>query len=179
MLPALHYRSRPISSPLAIIFDLSLFLGATVSVLSFYVYAQRQIDKKWWQKLGHMPLLMSIGIGMCLNQSRAVLEALRGHESPFVRTPKYMVASGDKGRHEWKSKRYAVKKNMVPMLELFFAAYFVVVIGYAVWRELWLAVPFLGLFLWGFGYIGLKSVLQQRSQQRVGEARALAMHVEG
>lgn len=176
MLPALHYRTRSLNGILAVIFDISLFLGATVSVMSFYIYAERQVDKKWWKKLLYMPLLMSVGIGMCLNQSKAVFEALMGQDSPFVRTPKYLVSGTEKG-DSWKDKRYAVRKNMLPVLELAFTGYFVVVVGYAIWKQLWLAVPFLGLFLWGFGFVGLKSVVQRRRQKAVRQVAAL--HIEG
>lgn len=36
-----------------------------------------------------IPWVMALGIGMSIHNSFAVLEALLGHESPFVRTPKY------------------------------------------------------------------------------------------
>jgi cellulose synthase/poly-beta-1,6-N-acetylglucosamine synthase-like glycosyltransferase len=174
MLPALFYRSRSLEGIWAMLFDLSLFVGATVSVLSFYVYAERQIDRRWYTKLFYMPLLMAVGIGMCLNQSKAVIEALRGHESPFVRTPKYQVKGCERG-DGWKDKRYGVRKNMLPVLELFFAAYFAIVVGYAVWHGLWLAVPFLSLFLWGFSFVGLKSVAQQRRKAE----QVVAVAVDG
>ena len=174
MLPALHYRSRSLDGIGAILFDLSLFFGATVSVMSFYAYAERQIDGKWWKNILYMPFLMSLGIGMSLNQSKAVIEALRGHESPFVRTPKYDVTHADKGDHSWKEKRYVTAKTMMPMLELFFALYFAIVVGYAAFRGLWLAVPFLFLFFWGYAFVGLKSVMQQRRKTAPAPAPSLA-----
>lgn len=160
MMPALYYRSQMMTGWLAIVFDISLFVGATVSILSFYTYSERQINTKWYKRLHYMPLLMAIGIGLCLSQSKAVLEALFGHESPFVRTPKYLAGENDKDA--WKAKKYKARRSMMPMLELFFAAYFFMVLVYAVWQSLWMAVPFLFLFFWGFGYVGYKSVVQAR-----------------
>lgn len=173
MLPALHYRCQILSGIWAIIFDISLFVGATVSILSFYAYAERQIDAKWYKKVFYMPLLMGLGIGMCLNQAKAVIEALRGQESPFVRTPKYQVNAGDKGG-AWMKKRYSAAKTMLPALELSFAVYFAFVTLYACMQGLWLAVPFLGLFCWGYGYVGWKSLEVRKATAARPVAPALA-----
>jgi cellulose synthase/poly-beta-1,6-N-acetylglucosamine synthase-like glycosyltransferase len=164
LLPALYYRGHVLSGAWAVLFDLSLFIGATVSVMSFYVYAQRQIHRAWYKKLIYMPLLLAIGIGISLNQSKAVLEALFNQVSGFVRTPKYHA---DSAHHDasWTTKRYAVTKNTLPYLELFFAAYYVFVTGYVVWQKQWVALPFVALFLWGYGYVGILSVSQHRQRQ--------------
>src|SRR4029078_9702618 len=64
--------------------DFPLFFGTTLSVASFYIASQREIallrnpDEKphvAWRVLARLPLVMSIGIGLCVNQTRAVLEA--------------------------------------------------------------------------------------------------------
>ena len=150
----------------AIFFDASLFLGATASVLSFYAYAERQIDRQWWKKVHLMPLLMSVGIGMALNQSKAVIEALMNQTSPFVRTPKYSVGEGSKQNASWEQKKYKAAKNLMPMLELFFAFYYFMVVVYAFWHRLWMALPFLALFFFGFAYVGGMSVAQARATKR-------------
>ena len=120
-----------------------------------------------------MPLLMGLGIGMCLNQAKAVIEALRGQESPFVRTPKYQVNADEKGE-AWKKKRYSAAKTMLPALELAFAVYFAFVTLYACLQGLWLAVPFLGLFCWGYGYVGWKSIEVKKAAATASATPALA-----
>ena len=149
-----------------VLIDLPLFFGTTLSVASFYLASQREIallrnptakPKFPWRVLGRLPLVMSIGIGLCVNQSRAVLEALFGHETEFVRTPKH----GIKGRLEsWSSKKYRAAKSITPFIELGLAAYFVVAIAVALDHGHYLSVPFLGLFLCGFGYVGWVSLWQ-------------------
>ena len=71
--------------------DLPLFFGTTLSIASFYMASQREIallrdpDAKprfQWRVLARLPLVMSIGIGLCVNQTRAVLEALVGQARP-------------------------------------------------------------------------------------------------
>src|SRR6185503_7252312 len=69
--------------------DLPLFFGTTVSFASFYLASEREIallrdptakPRFPWRALSRLPLMMSIGIGLCVNQTRAVIEALAGRE---------------------------------------------------------------------------------------------------
>ena len=83
MLPALVYRVQIMSAPWSYVFDLSLFLGATASVGSFIAYARRQVDPNWRERFFHIPLVMALGLGIMLNQTKGVIEALRGQESKF------------------------------------------------------------------------------------------------
>ncbi len=81
------------------------------------------------RRCARLPLVMSIGIGLCVNQTRAVLEALMGRETEFVRTPKH----GIRGKLEsWSGKKYRSAKSLTPFIELAMAAYFVVAIGVAI-----------------------------------------------
>jgi hypothetical protein len=66
----------------------ALFLGATACVAAFYALAQREIGGGALAALARAPLLMAVCAGMSAHQSRAVLEALAGRDSAFVRTPK-------------------------------------------------------------------------------------------
>ncbi len=146
--------------------DLPLFFGTTLSIASFYLASQREIamlerpgekPRFQWAALRRLPLVMSMGIGLCVNQTRAVLEALSGRETEFVRTPKH----GIRGKLEtWSSKKYRAAKSVTPFIELAMAAYFVVAIGVAIDHGHYLSLPFLGLFLYGFGYVGGVSLWQ-------------------
>ena len=81
---------------------------------------------------------MSIGIGLCVNQTRAVLEALMGRETEFVRTPKH----GIRGKLEsWSGKKYRSAKSVTPFIELAMAAYFVVAIGVAIDHGHYISMP--------------------------------------
>jgi hypothetical protein len=92
-----------------------------------------------------------------VNQTRAVLEALFGRETEFVRTPKH----GIRGRLEaWSSKKYRAAKSITPFLELGMAAYFAVAMVVALDHGHYLSMPFLALFLYGFGYVGWLSLWQ-------------------
>ena len=146
--------------------DLPLFFGTTLSIASFYLASQREIAllrspgtpaRSQWSVVKRLPLVMSIGIGLCVNQTRAVLEALFGRETEFVRTPKH----GIRGRLEaWSSKKYRAAKSITPFIELGMAAYFAVAMVVALQHGHYLSMPFLALFLCGFGYVGWVSLWQ-------------------
>src|ERR1035438_4999174 len=74
--------------------DLPLFLASTFSISSFYLVSQKELfPKRWLRSLVYLPLLMSLGIGLTITNTRAVLEALVGKQTSSVRTPKYRVES--------------------------------------------------------------------------------------
>ena len=100
-----------------------------------------------------------MGIGLCINQTRAVLEALFGRDTEFVRTPKHGVARPEE---DWTRKKYRAMKNLVPFFELFMAIYFTATIVVAAGGGHYISLPFLMLFLVGFGYVGALSVYQKR-----------------
>ena len=84
--------------------DLPMFLASTCSVSSFYMVAQRELyPKDWWKRIRFMPFLMATGIGLSVTNSMAVIEALLGKRSEFVRTPKYRVELKEEG---WEQKKY-------------------------------------------------------------------------
>ena len=62
-----------------LLIDVPLFFAATLSVGNFYVVSQRELYPDWRQRLKYLPFLMSIGIGLCVNNTRAVLEAMFGN----------------------------------------------------------------------------------------------------
>ncbi|HEX9763648.1 MAG TPA: cellulose synthase family protein [Candidatus Acidoferrales bacterium] len=139
--------------------DLPLFLAATCSVSSFYLVAQRERDPKRWKRtLFFLPLLMAVGIGVALRNARAVLEAIWGVQSAFVRTPKYRI---EQRREAWYSKVYrGSDRKWLPWVEVGLGGYFVWATAYAFLNENYATVPFLFLFLWGYSYTGLLSLAQ-------------------
>jgi cellulose synthase/poly-beta-1,6-N-acetylglucosamine synthase-like glycosyltransferase len=139
--------------------DLPLFFGTTVSIASFYLASEREIypEKGVWRVIKRLPLVLSLGIGLCVNQTRAVIEALAGHETEFVRTPKHGVSI--KGE-SWAAKKYKTARDVVPYIELSLAAYFAAALVVAGFGGHWISMPFLLLFLGGFTYVGTLSVHQ-------------------
>jgi len=138
--------------------DLPLFTAATVSVFLFYAVSQRATceNSPWFRRLWLMPALMGVGIGLAVNNSRAVLEGLLLDGGVFHRTPKYNL-EGQRGG--WKDKSYTLSRNLSFYIETFLALYFVVCFALAVQFEMWLSIPFLYLFLHGYTHMFLLAVL--------------------
>jgi len=141
-----------------LLIDVPFFLAATASVGYFYLVCQREIYGDWRSRLKYVPMLMSVGIGLSINNTRAVFEALMGRGSEFVRTPKYGIeANGD----DWMSKRYRQLTSVQPLVEVALGLYFTGAVLYALTNQIYGSVPFLVLFQVGFLYTGLLSVFQQ------------------
>ena len=145
------------------VLDVPLLFFSTVSVVLFYGSAIWYLDKSRWRML-HLPLVMGLGIGLAFSNARAVLEALMGVKSDFVRTPKYRVEEG--GDESWKRKKYKRKHGWLPLLELSFALYFVLAIAYAIRMHMWGPILFLLLFCFGYGYMGVMSLMQTMGGNR-------------
>jgi cellulose synthase/poly-beta-1,6-N-acetylglucosamine synthase-like glycosyltransferase len=147
------------------VFDLPLLFFSSISVVLFYGSAVWYLDEKRAPRLLHLPLVMGLGIGLAFSNARAVLEALLGVKSDFVRTPKYRVEEITDAT--WKRKKYKRKRGLLPLLELSFAIYFLLAITYSARLHMWGTIPFLLLFFFGFGYMGVMSILQTASGKRL------------
>lgn len=140
--------------------DLPLFMASTFSISSFYLVSQRELfPKTWYRALLYLPFLMALGIGLTITNTIAVLEALVGKQTAFARTPKYRVENkADKAR----AAKYRRRLGWVPWIELIIGSYFAMTVYYAIENENFITVPFLLLFVLGYWYTGLMSLLQGR-----------------
>ncbi len=148
----------------ALLLDLPFFFGATVSVCAFYFVSQREVGGNWASRLVYLPLVLALGIGLAVNNAKATLEALFGHDSPFVRTPKLAVEAGERGAQ--KKKRYRASRNWLAWIELSLGLYYTGTVAYCVIAELWMPLPFMCLFQFGFLYTGLVSLFQWQGLRR-------------
>jgi cellulose synthase/poly-beta-1,6-N-acetylglucosamine synthase-like glycosyltransferase len=140
--------------------DLPLFMASTFSISSFYLVSQKELfPKRWLRSLLYLPLLMALGIGLTVTNTRAVLEALTGKQTAFARTPKYRVESK---KDKVGAKKYRKRLGWVPWLELLIGTYFALTVFYAIDNENYFTVPFLLLFVIGYWCTGLMSLLQGR-----------------
>jgi cellulose synthase/poly-beta-1,6-N-acetylglucosamine synthase-like glycosyltransferase len=137
--------------------DLPLWLLSTASVSTFYMVAQRELYPDWRRRLKYLPFLMACGIGLSVSNSKAVLEAILGIKTAFKRTPKYGIESR---ADRWYTKEYLRRRGgIIPALEILLGLYFVFITLYAFWNENYPSIPFLMLFIVGFMYMGLLSIV--------------------
>jgi cellulose synthase/poly-beta-1,6-N-acetylglucosamine synthase-like glycosyltransferase len=142
-----------------LLIDVPLFFAATASVANFYIVSQRELYPDWKTRLKYLPFLMSIGIGLSVNNTRAVIEAILDKKSEFVRTPKFGVVQRE--TDEWMTKKYRQSVALQPLIELTLGLYFTATVFYALANQIYATVPFLMLFQIGFLYTGVLSIAQQ------------------
>jgi hypothetical protein len=135
--------------------------------------AQRELyPRDWWKRMRFVPFLMATGIGLAVTNSMAVIEALLGKQSEFVRTPKYRVELKEEG---WEHKKYVRHRSgWKPYVELGMATYFVFTTAYSFRVENYLTVPFLLLFFIGYSYMGMMSLFQTPLRRLWNSLPALA-----
>src|SRR5881398_794005 len=138
-----------------LLIDIPIFLTASVSVAMFYVCAQRELHPRTWMKqMLLLPCLLALGIGLSLNNARAVLEAIFNHKSDFTRTPKYGI---ERKSQAWRGCKYRPLKSALPLAELGFAIYFTYFVVFAIAHRQFFSVPFLLMFQGGFLYVCVSS----------------------
>jgi cellulose synthase/poly-beta-1,6-N-acetylglucosamine synthase-like glycosyltransferase len=150
------------------VLDVPILTFSTLSVVAFYVVSQRHLHPQTWKStLKYIPVVMSMGIALTFSNARAVLEAIVGVKSPFVRTPKYRIeATSDT---TWVKKNYVPRRIKVPVLELLFTVYFIFTVWYAVESRTFGTIPFLMIYLFGYAYATVMSVAQSGLNMRRGQ----------
>ncbi len=154
--------------------DLPIFIFATISVFVFYFYTEYMVIKETLsvkhrskaKPLVYLPFVVSVGIGLSINNSKAVLEALFKKQSPFNRTPKYNVADGevrnfaDHVRKVLSNVYRSRKIDWVSIVEFLLAVYMTYAVYYVYTKNLYLSLPLIMLFQFGFTYTSLLTILQ-------------------
>ena len=156
--------------------DFPLIIASFWSLSAFYVIAQRELHPKTWKRsILLLPMLMAVGVGLTLINTRAVLEALFGVKSGFVRTPKYAIEGTQQKRMA--VKKYKRKSGWLPYFELACGTYFLYMCWFAISTFNYPTLPFLLLFVSGYYWAGL-GTLYQEHQDRMRYNRATRLEFE-
>ncbi len=145
-----------------VIVNILLFFLTCVAVCIFYMSAQIVVrPKTWWKELPILPALLALSVGMAVNNLKAVLEAIFGHQSAFVRTPKYGVEQNENKKQVSKLKKTgykAIKSILIPVLEIACGTFFLYIICIMVGKGNYLSsvlmLPFMGFYYTGFCSLG-------------------------
>jgi len=173
VLPLVHllqFRfTAPFTAPLVIVMVLALLGPSTM-----YMFSQIVSGQNWKRALLAMPALVTLGIGLAVNNSRAVLEAFCGHQSEFVRTPKLgnyaetAARNPRAGSAAQPCKSYCLPLNHLYLVEIFMGIWalascvgYQLLIGSA-------AGAFLLVQAVGFTCVGIISVKHHRYATRLG-----------
>lgn len=168
--PAMYLR-RGTDPRILLVVDLPLFLGASGSVILFYILSQREVNPDWRREIRLIPALMGLGIGLSVNNARAVVSGLTRCGGTFERTPKYRIEAASDA---WSDKRYRVARDLWVEAERALAVYSCGCFVLAWQLEMWLSLPFLYLFLQGYIYMVLLSAVPDRVRRawRMRRSRA-------
>jgi len=164
VVPAAFLRSELATTTMLAI-DLPLFTATTLAWTTSYAVAHRESTGTWRGGLPWVAFLMVVGIGLSVNNARAVIGGVRRGPSEFRRTPKYNL-----GAHEsLASRRYRGRIPRDTWIELAIAVAFAVAIGAAFAMRRFGIVPFFAMFLAGYGYTALTTLLQAESREDRGQ----------
>jgi hypothetical protein len=150
----LMFESDGIKLPLAY---LSL---ASLGPPLLFAVSQRELYGDWRRRFAHLPLLVFLGTGMVLSNTRAVAEALLGQGNDFRRTPKFDVQRRD---DNWMGHVYALPFRWITLGELFLSFYALCAALLALRHGNVYAAPFLLIYTLGFAYVAGLDLWQTRS----------------
>lgn len=142
--------------------------------LAVYAASQAALHARPWRRLAAFPVLMALGMGIAVTGTRAVVEALLGRRSAFVRTPK-RGAAGPAGVYRLPREAFSGIEIALGLLCAGGCAAYVGTRG-------WVVALLLAVYGWGFLSCGLLSLLDRYAVRRTPErvavpARTAAMTV--
>jgi hypothetical protein len=160
LLPALIL--MPATDPrMMLVVDLPLCVGATGSLATFYIVAERAQGRSTWQAIRRLPMLIALGAGLAPHLTRAVWEGLRSMSGEFVRTPKKGIIAGRYRQHA-----------ELPLVEIGLALLSAASVIASIETGHWFAAPFASLFMIGYSYVAWLVVSEQVAVRRAALARA-------
>jgi cellulose synthase/poly-beta-1,6-N-acetylglucosamine synthase-like glycosyltransferase len=146
---------------------LQMYLYKTVLMFSLVSIAAFYVAAGWNSWTGNaikpvldIPLLMAVGIGLCVNNSQAVIKGFFSNTAVFVRTPKYNVITR---KDRWQHNIYRIRRVPLFWMESFFLAYLLITVIYSIRLSTFHVLPYLAIFITGFAYFVMLSLTQAYS----------------
>jgi len=143
-----------------LLLDLPVMAAAFFSIIAFYVFAEREHNPRGWKRsIVLMPMVIAAGIGLTLINTKAVIEAVTGFQTAFARTAKYAVAGNQKLQPV--VRVYRRRSGWLPFVEIACGVGFLAIVYLAIDSYNFLAVPFLMLFVAGFLWAGVSTLIDE------------------
>ena len=132
-----------------------------------YLIVIRKLWKNnWKEKAKALPYLLVYSIGMSVNNTVAVFDAVLGKKNEFLRTPKYGIVNKT---DDWRDKAYNLPFTRTTLLEIFFGVYGILGVFVAIFTGNPVFAPILGLHAVGFFYIAHMSFSHSRFKRSIAE----------
>lgn len=131
----------------------------------FYATSQWALydHKPGWRWLSRMPLLAMLGVGIAVNNTRAVIDGLRDRPNVFERTPKTGVTQQNHDKRSSIIESFPSDPGLAVEVLLFFHAVALVVL--AMLQHNWMGGFFFAMYATGFGWVWLMTFLETRPWQ--------------
>jgi cellulose synthase/poly-beta-1,6-N-acetylglucosamine synthase-like glycosyltransferase len=125
----------------------SLITLATCGPSSLYFYSQRLLYRDWLKNIKYLPLLVCLGTGIAVSNTKAILEAFGKRTGAFIRTPKYDIWSR---ADNWRRKTYRSPESLLSILEFLMGCYALVALILFLTLRKYFISPFLVIYTLGF-----------------------------
>ncbi|MXX23958.1 MAG: glycosyltransferase [Caldilineaceae bacterium SB0668_bin_21] len=135
----------------------SLFSLTAIGPPLMYWTAMQSQGVSVRQRIRRLTVLLGLGTGLSVNNSRAVFEALLGVRSAFKRTPKFAVTRATK---DWQTSAYVLPSDPTVWAEIVLALYANALLIYSLLNGFWWLFPWLSLYACGYTYISYLSIRQ-------------------
>jgi cellulose synthase/poly-beta-1,6-N-acetylglucosamine synthase-like glycosyltransferase len=152
---------------------------ATLGPLFLFAVAQRAVYPDWMRRMRSFPILMLIGVGIALSNTKAVVEALVSRDMSFRRTPKFRIQERS---DSWTGKSYALGSlDPIVLGEIALALLSALAVVRAWQTHQRFIIPYLCLYALGFALVaglGLQHAWQgqRRSVRRFLSGEAVEGH---
>ncbi len=147
-----------------VLFNLFAVSAGTLSFAFFYALTVKETHgANWLSYLKFVPLAISVGAGIAVNNSKAVIEAFLGKKSEFRRTPKFAVTSKT---DNWRTRKsYISSKEITAVIEITLGLLFLIQTLYAIYKGYYGWIPFLLILQFGFFYTGFLSIFHNNGKK--------------
>ncbi|TQV88123.1 glycosyltransferase [Aliikangiella coralliicola] len=160
--------------------DLPLLFLSSGGHLVYFFFGQIALGHSKWRAIKNMPRVLLLGIQLAFNNAKAALEALRGQQSEFVRTPKSganEVQSVEQNISQDLSFTASVNAKLSQGLykavsprgggiEGLLGVIYSFVFFWGIKHELWFMLPFLLLLIVGFFSTAISTLKTQHKLSR-------------
>jgi cellulose synthase/poly-beta-1,6-N-acetylglucosamine synthase-like glycosyltransferase len=149
---------------ISLVLNISIFWLVALGPVIAYALSQRHLHHDWKRRMLYMPVLALLGTGLALSNTIAIARGLMGRNLPFRRTPKFRIeVPGDR----WAGNRYVLPFEWTVVGELALTGYALATVAIAVAVGNYFSIPFLLLYVGGYGYIGLHGLLDSWKDRQV------------
>lgn len=164
--------------PILLASDVNLYIVSFLPAITIAAYLamgpgayllviHRIWKNNWKYKAKALPYLLVYSIGMSVNNTVAVFDAILGKKNEFLRTPKYGIINRT---DDWRDKAYNLPFTRTTLLEIFFGVYGIIGIFVAIFTSNPVFVPILGLHAVGFFYIAHMSLSHSRFKRDISKS---------